>query len=98
ARCGGGSGCRVPRRPPPQHLIEDTGRLQLPDALQADELRAQEFLRADAVITEGRIDLLDTLAYGPLGLEGGQARADLVAIHPIVAGVRAGVAGVRNFG
>ena len=49
--------------------------LQLPDALQPDELRAQEFLSAGAVMAEGLVNLLDAFAHRPLWLEGRQARS-----------------------
>ena len=46
----------------------------------------------------GLVDLLDALAHGPLRLKCGQARADLVAVDAIVAGVGAGVAGEGHLG
>src|SRR5690348_18461594 len=44
------------------------------------------------------VHLLDAFADGPPRLKGGQARADFLAIDPIVAGVRAGITGISHFG
>src|SRR5215212_3533931 len=83
-------------QPPAQVVVEAPRLLQLLHALDAQEARACECLRAHAVPAVGVAKLFGAAAHGPLRPRLGQHPRKLGAIHLVGALVRTAALGERN--